>query len=105
MYHTPGCAPLFNDITIPGYRLLVEATADCDRRSIREAIGQLADYTRHVDDARRAVLVPMRPERDLIELVHSIGAALIWPSVDGRWETSATYLAGMGLRVVSSEDA
>ncbi|MGI5521834.1 hypothetical protein ACQEUX_12885 [Micromonospora sp. CA-259024] len=105
IYHTPGCKPLFNDFTIPGYQLLIEAKADCDRRSIREAIGQLADYTRHVDDVRHAILVPLRPERDLIELVHSTGAALIWPGSDGRWATTATYLAGLGLRVVSSEDA
>jgi hypothetical protein len=105
IYHTPGCAPLFNDITIPRYRLLVEAKANCDRKSIREAIGQLADYTRHVDHARHALLVPMRPEPDLIELVHSTNAALIWPTSDGRWATSAVYLAGLGLRIVSSADA
>jgi hypothetical protein len=104
IYHTPGCAPLFNDITIPGYGL-VEAKADCDRRGIREAIGQLADYTRHVEDSRHAVLVPMRPERDLIELVHTVGAALIWPNDDGRWETTARYFSGLGLRVVSLDDA
>lgn len=94
--HTVGHAPLFTDIWVDTAFLLVEAKVKPDRDSVREAIGQMADYTRFLPNPRRAILLSGRPEGDLIELAHSERCALIWPSTSRRtWFTSAPWLTDL----------
>jgi hypothetical protein len=50
---------------------------------VRTALGQLLDYSRFAPDAKKAVLLPSRPRRDLEKLLflHDVGA--IWPESEG----------------------
>ncbi|GAB3269942.1 hypothetical protein [Kineosporia babensis] len=88
--------PLLTDVWIPAHQLLVESKASSSRESIREAIGQLIDYTRFVKTSRRAVLVPEAPSADLLALLHSQEIAAIWPGDSGGWEASVNWLRGFG---------
>ncbi|MGW3131384.1 hypothetical protein [Streptomyces sp. NPDC001123] len=94
--HTKDCSPLFTDVWVGSANLLIEAKASAGRNDIRQAIGQLADYTRFLDNANRAILLPSRPEKDLVKLAHSQRAALIWPSGEHCWESSAMWLSAFG---------
>lgn len=71
--------PLFTDLYDEQLHLLVEAKGSVTRENIRMAIGQLADYSRFLDGATRAILVPSRPRPDLMKLTQSQGCAVIWP--------------------------
>jgi hypothetical protein len=63
--------------------MLIEAKANCDRESIRLAIGQLADYRRlYGQPCRTAVLLPYRPHPDLIDLMNSQQVLPIWEDGD-----------------------
>ncbi|MCX4501601.1 hypothetical protein ACH4E9_11700 [Streptomyces anulatus] len=64
--------------------------------NIRLAIGQLIDYTRFLIDPNHAILLPHRPQKDLIKLAHRQQVALIWPSEDHPWESSAMWLSALG---------
>lgn len=96
--HTKDCSPLFTDVWVGSANLLIEAKASASRDGIRQAIGQLADYTRFLDKANRAILLPNRPEKDLVKLAHSQQAALIWPGGEQCWESSAMWLSALGFR-------
>jgi hypothetical protein len=62
---------------------LVEAKASATRRSIRMAIGQLADYARFIEPPpARAVLLPVRPSQDLLALLAVVGVAAVWEEGD-----------------------
>ncbi|MBV7706498.1 hypothetical protein NOVA_27300 [Nocardia nova] len=94
--HTAGHKPLFTDIWVDTAFLLIEAKVRPDRDSIRQAIGQMADYTRFLPNPRRAILLSARPTDDLIGLAHSERCALIWPSAAGvGWSTSAAWLSNL----------
>ncbi len=71
-------SPLYSDIYIPSRSLLVEAKSSVTRASIRMAIGQLFDYRRFAKVDRLAILVPMRPRADLIELLSGLGIEVFW---------------------------
>jgi hypothetical protein len=63
---------------------LIEAKAGTTRGDIRMAIGQLADYARHIDGVkRRAVLLEAKPHPDLLDLLASQDIAVIWRSSTG----------------------
>ncbi|MDQ3724735.1 MAG: restriction endonuclease [Actinomycetota bacterium] len=82
----PGEArPLFTDLYDATTRTLVEAKGTVERNAIRMAIGQLADYSRFLEEvpAHLAVLVPSEPRKDLCELLFSQGIDLIYPRRDG----------------------
>lgn len=67
---------LFSDAYDSSSDTLYEAKADAGRNAIRLALGQLLDYRRYFKRAPQlAVLVPSRPEADLLALLreHSIG--------------------------------
>jgi hypothetical protein len=58
---------------------LIEAKASTDRKDVRMAIGQLADYARFIHPAPdRAMLLPAKPRRDLLDLLYSQGISAIW---------------------------
>lgn len=80
-----GSGPLYTDLYEHDRGNLIEAKARIDRAAIRMAIGQLADYTRHIDPAptRRAVLLPERPSKDLENLLASQRISVVWPASRG----------------------
>ncbi|WP_419706212.1 hypothetical protein [Promicromonospora sp. NFX87] len=52
--------------------------ANSTRNMVRFAIVQLSDYRRFADGvAHCAVVLPVRPAPDLVELVHSVGFELV----------------------------
>lgn len=70
---------LYSDIYNETRRQLVEAKATATRPSVRMAIGQLADYARFiVPPPALAVLVPVRPSRDLLALLATVRVAAVW---------------------------
>jgi hypothetical protein len=60
--------------------VLYEAKGTASRNAIRLAIGQLFDYRRHIrpEPARLAILLPEAPEKDLRELIASVGISLVY---------------------------
>jgi len=78
-------APLLTDVYDAEARILYEAKASSSRSSIRLAIGQLADYRRHitVPDLRCALLLPERPTPELCDLIASNDLTLTYPGQDG----------------------
>ena len=79
----PGEAkPLFTDLYDRSTGTLIEAKGSVERESIRMAIGQLADYRRHIGDGLKevAVLLPSEPRADLLELLKSQAIATVWPA-------------------------
>lgn len=72
-------SPLFSDLIDVTEGVLYEAKGDVRRTSVRMAIGQLLDYRRFESDSMRlAVLLPRWPSRDLVALVHSVPASVVW---------------------------
>jgi len=70
--------PLYTDLYAEELGMLVEAKGSVTRENIRMAIGQLADYSRFLDESTRVILVPSKPRADLIELAHSQGCTVVW---------------------------
>ncbi|MEV0592472.1 restriction endonuclease [Nonomuraea cavernae] len=75
--------PLFTDLYDHDAKLLIEAKGSVTRENVRMAIGQLADYSRFLPDATRAILLPSEPRQDLIELAHSQDIVIVWPTKRG----------------------
>jgi hypothetical protein len=63
-------------------RTLVEAKSTMQRSHIREAIGQIFDYGRFCD-YKRALLLPERPDADILNLLTSLEIAAVWPEGKG----------------------
>lgn len=74
----PGGGYLFTDVYNKSTNELVEAKASAARTYIRGGLGQVLDYARYVDHDAKALLVPLRPSDDLVELLASHGCAVIW---------------------------
>jgi hypothetical protein len=71
--------PLFSDLYDKTRNNLVEAKGPVARESIRMAIGQLADYSRFIQPKpNMAVLLPIRPRKDLEELLLSQRIHAVW---------------------------
>jgi len=67
------------DLYDPARRMIIEAKSDCDRHTIRLAIGQLDDYARlHGEPCEKVLLLPRKPHRDLITLLESQGIGVVW---------------------------
>ncbi|MFV0307464.1 MAG: hypothetical protein ACK5OX_06955 [Desertimonas sp.] len=66
------------DLYVVETDLLVEAKASASRDHVRMAIGQLMDYRRFHPGASIAVLTPTKPDEDVIDIIHSVGATAIW---------------------------
>jgi hypothetical protein len=73
--------PLFTDLYDTTTGTLIEAKGSVRRESVRMAIGQLADYRRHIGNGLNelAVLVPAKPRPDLLDLLDSQDITVIWP--------------------------
>ena len=64
--------------------VLYEAKGNVRRGSVRMAIGQLLDYRRFEQSTMSlAVLLPRQPSQDLIDLIHSVPASVVWRTKDG----------------------
>ncbi|MFI8233921.1 hypothetical protein ACIGDI_34435 [Streptomyces sp. NPDC085900] len=96
--HTADCAPMFTDTWIAHLNLLIEAKAGRNTTDdVRMAIGQLAHYTRHTPGVlRKAILLPAKPERELLELARDMGADTVWPDANG-WYTTGSWSNAAGL--------
>ena len=65
-------------------QVLYEAKGDVLRTSVRMGIGQLLDYRRFEPHSPSlALLLPRQPAEDLIELIHSVPAAVVWRTKEG----------------------
>ena len=65
-------------------RVLYEAKGDVRRTSVRMAIGQLLDYRRFEPASTSlAILLPRQPAKDLIELIGSVHASVVWRTIKG----------------------
>jgi hypothetical protein len=76
-------AYLYSDIWIEDRHHLIEAKSATDRELIRYAIGQLIDYGRYLKKENisiqgRGILLPERPNEDLMELIEEAKLACIW---------------------------
>ncbi|MER6534037.1 hypothetical protein ABT215_09520 [Streptomyces sp900105755] len=82
----PGA--LTPDLYDPTDHALYEAKGQTTRANIRMAIGQLADYRRHIPGQqvpRVAVLLPSQPSEDLQELLGEERVELVYQTEDGRF--------------------
>lgn len=61
-------------------RVLYEIKSSNSRENVRMAIGQLKDYSRHVEPAnpRLAVVLPQEPNDDLKDLLSSVDISVVW---------------------------
>ncbi|MGW4520110.1 hypothetical protein [Amycolatopsis sp. NPDC004378] len=75
---------LLTDIYDQTAQVLHEAKGSASRKAVREAIGQLLDYRRHVTPPNPtiAILLPIKPNDDLQDLISSAGIALIYRDGD-----------------------
>ncbi|KQZ88876.1 hypothetical protein ASD62_05730 [Phycicoccus sp. Root563] len=74
------------DMVLPfeGGLEVVEAKSSSSREAVRMALGQILDYCHHVADVRAAtVLLPARPDSDLLELAARLGVGVTYPSGEG----------------------
>lgn len=67
--------------------LLIEAKGKASRDAIRYAVGQLLDYRRYLSVQQIAILVPTKPNDDLVRLPEGLGIGIIWRSGDGFCDT------------------
>jgi hypothetical protein len=75
----PGrMVPLRTDLFDVAGNEIVEAKGSTNRSSIREALGQILDYSQYVPDARRAVLFPTRPPHDMVHLLTALEVSCIY---------------------------
>lgn len=76
---------LFTDIYDTTTSTLYEAKGRATRNAVREAIGQLLDYRRHITPPPKAlaVLLPSRPTDDLVDLITSLGMHCVSETVEG----------------------
>ncbi|MER6322733.1 hypothetical protein [Streptomyces coelicoflavus] len=66
--------------------VLYEAKGQTTRANVRMAIGQLADYRRHIpnkEGLRVAVLIPKEPTADVRDLLAEEGVSLVYQTDDG----------------------
>ena len=84
-YQPDGPVPsLYCDLVDETDHVLYEAKGDVLRTSVRMAIGQLFDYRRFEPPSTSvAVLLPRQPTRDIINLIHSVSASVVWRTKDG----------------------
>lgn len=83
----PGQAgQLFTDLFDEGLRELIEAKGATSRSDVRLALGQVLDYGRYVEHDQLAILVPVCPAVDLVDLLTSYGVSCIYESTQGYFE-------------------
>ncbi|MGW5300919.1 hypothetical protein ACWEQV_21990 [Rhodococcus aetherivorans] len=78
--------PLYTDLFDTTTGELIEAKSECGRVTIRQALGQILDYSRYVEHKSKAVLLPSKPSEDIIALLRSYRIAVVWESPDGKFQ-------------------
>jgi len=79
-------SPLYTDLYDSTTGELIEVKSDSGRATVRLALGQILDYARYVPHGSKAVLMPSRPNGDLVELLLAHGAAVIWEKSPGEFD-------------------
>lgn len=74
----PGGGHLYTDVYNVQTSELIEAKGSGARAHVRAGLGQILDYARYVDHQSLALLLPVRPSDDLIDLLHQHGCHVIW---------------------------
>jgi hypothetical protein len=83
----PGQAgALYTDLFDQTDAELVEAKGTASRIDVRLALGQVLDYDRFVESDNRAVLLPVRPAADLIDLLNAYQISCVYETRDGTFE-------------------
>jgi hypothetical protein len=80
---------LLTDLYDSTTHCLYEAKGSVSRESIRMAVGQLFDYARFLSHPELGLLVPSRPEDDLLDLCDRLQITVVWPEGDGFSSTQA----------------
>jgi hypothetical protein len=73
-----GGLTFWNDVYDKQRQALIEAKGSSDRDSVRMALGQVLDYVRHSEAKLRGVLVPDKPDPDLIDLLAAHHVGTVW---------------------------
>jgi hypothetical protein len=78
-------APIRCDLFDKSANVIIEAKGSVLRGAIRMAIGQLADYSRLMENPprKRRILLPEKPRADLIALARSQKIGMLWPDGAG----------------------
>jgi hypothetical protein len=84
VYPKGSTMPLFTDIHDQTEGILYEAKADATRNSVRAGLGQLLDYRRYVGDRPCRLLLPAKPNDDLLELLGDHDIDVVWRADNGR---------------------
>jgi len=77
---------LYTDLFNTSTREVVEAKGLANRDHVRLALGQVLDYARYIAHERRAVLLPVRPAEDLVDLLVSHGISCIYETSPGTFD-------------------
>jgi hypothetical protein len=85
----PDGRSMRNDMINCTRRTLIEAKQASTRDYIRAAIGQILDYQRFWKAKHRAVLLPDKPDADLLRLLDSVAIKAIWRNSNGGFEDNA----------------
>jgi hypothetical protein len=80
-----GC-PLYSDLFDGGAAELVEAKSSGSRHHVRLGIGQVLDYARYVEHKSLALLLPIHPGDDLVDLITRTGIACIFEAGKGDFQ-------------------
>jgi hypothetical protein len=86
-------SPLLTDIYDEHTSTLFEAKGSESRDAVRQAIGQLLDYRRHIPVAhfQSALLLPAAPSQDLQALISDVGLGLIHRDIEGSFKASELH--------------
>jgi hypothetical protein len=82
-----GSSRIEPDLYVPSRSWIVEAKKSSGRAFVRAAIGQVLDYVhiakREQITALPVILLPGRPEQDLVDLIDELGIILVYRRDDG----------------------
>lgn len=93
---------LFTDLFIPRRWTLVEAKASTDRKTLRQAVGQLFDYQRYYPRSPRlAMLLPQKPQSTMMDLFEKKRIVVVWRSSGGSFKDSAGGAFTRELRAIA----
>ncbi|PRB71349.1 hypothetical protein [Arthrobacter sp. MYb213] len=86
--YPPGSKqPLFTDLCDMTGNVLYEAKSGAGRGYVREALGQILDCRRFVDEyVRCRALLPDEPAPDLVSLLLAYGVGVVWPDSESEFD-------------------
>jgi 5-methylcytosine-specific restriction protein A len=77
--------PLLTDIYDEAANELYEAKGSSTREAVRQGIGQLLDYRRHIPDPapKLSMLLPHEPNNDLVDLLRGLSISCVYEEPSG----------------------